>query len=90
MVLWGIGMGAQDSIMKAAVAEIIPPHKRGTSFGLFNTGFGVFWFLGSLAMGYLYDYSITALVAFSVTSQLIAFFLLWWLSGRAKALHHPK
>lgn len=90
MVLWGIGMGAQDSIMKAAVAEIIPPHKRGTSFGLFNTGFGVFWFLGSLAMGYLYDYSIIALVAFSVASQLIAFFLLWWLSGRAKALHHPK
>lgn len=84
MVLWGIGMGAQDSILKAAVAEIIPAHKRGTAFGLFNTGFGVFWFLGSLTLGYLYDYSIMTLVVFSVAAQLTAFILLWRLSSRKR------
>jgi MFS family permease len=76
MIVWGIGMGAQESILKAAVANLIPVYKRGTAFGVFNTGFGVFWFLGSLALGYLYDYSIPGLVAFSVIAQAIAVVIL--------------
>ncbi|HEY5393306.1 MAG TPA: MFS transporter, partial [Hanamia sp.] len=76
MIVWGIGMGAQESVLKAAVAELIPPYKRGTAFGVFNAGFGIFWFLGSVALGYLYDYSIHDLVAFSVITQGIAVLIL--------------
>ena len=77
MVLWGIGMGSLESIIKAALAEMVPRDRRATGFGLFNAGFGVFWFLGSAIMGFLYDFSLGALVAFSVTAQLLAipFFL---------------
>ena len=77
MVLWGIGMGALESIIKAALAEMVPRDRRATGFGLFNAGFGLFWFLGSALMGFLYDFSLGALVAFSVTAQLLAipFFL---------------
>jgi len=77
MVLWGIGMGALESIIKAALAEMVPRDRRATGFGLFNTGFGLFWLLGSALMGFLYDFSLGALVAFSVTVQLLAipFFL---------------
>ncbi|MGN6541512.1 MAG: MFS transporter [Ginsengibacter sp.] len=84
MIVWGIGMGAQESILKAAVAELIPTYKRGTAFGLFNTGFGIFWFLGSLALGYLYDYSIPWLIAFSVITQVIAVIILIILTYHAK------
>jgi len=76
MIVWGIGMGAQESILKAAVAELIPAYKRGTAFGLFNTGFGIFWFLGSLALGYLYDASINWLIVFSTGTQFIAVVIL--------------
>lgn len=76
MVVWGIGMGAQESIMKAMAAELIPPHKRGTGYGLFNTGFGLFWFAGSALMGYLYDFSVTALVIFSIAAQLVSVVLM--------------
>ena len=76
MIVWGVGMGAQESILKAAVAELIPAYKRGTAFGVFNAGFGVFWFLGSVALGYLYDFSIPLLVAFSMITQLIAIAIL--------------
>lgn len=72
MVLWGIGMGGQESIMRAAVAGMVSPDRRGSAYGIFNTGFGVAWFAGSALMGVLYDFSITALVAFSVLSQLAA------------------
>jgi MFS family permease len=77
MVLWGIGMGSLESIIKAALVEMVPRHRRATGFGLFNAGFGVFWLLGSALMGFLYDLSLGALVAFSVTAQLLAipFFL---------------
>jgi MFS family permease len=70
VALWGIGMGAQESIMRAAVAEMIPTDKRATAYGVFNTGYGVSWFLGSALMGVLYDVSIPSLIAFSMAAQL--------------------
>jgi MFS family permease len=70
MALWGVGMGAQESIMKAAVAEMVPSDRRGSAYGLFNFGYGSVWFLGSALMGFLYDRSLYALVAFSVVMQL--------------------
>lgn len=66
MALWGIGMGAQESIMRAAIAGMIPIERRGWAYGVFNTAYGAFWFLGSALIGILYDVSIPALVAFSV------------------------
>jgi predicted MFS family arabinose efflux permease len=72
MVLWGIGMGAQDSLLKAVLAGVVPVEKRSTAFGLFDTGFGIAWFLGSAAMGLLYDKSIPALILFSVVFQAAA------------------
>ncbi|MFA4903256.1 MAG: MFS transporter [Desulfobaccales bacterium] len=70
MVFWGIGMGAQESIIKAALAEMVPKDRRATGYGIFNTGFGLFWFLGSALMGILYDFSIGSLIFFSVVIQL--------------------
>ncbi len=82
MVLWGLGMGAQDSLLKSVVAGITPTDRRGTAFGIFDTGFGLAWFLGSLVMGLLYAYSIEAVVIFSVTLQL-ASLPFFYLAGRA-------
>lgn len=79
MVLWGIGMGAQESIMRAAVAGMVSADRRGAAYGTFHAGFGLCWFLGSAAMGWLYDASLPALIAFSVGAQLASvplFFLI--------------
>jgi predicted MFS family arabinose efflux permease len=80
MVLWGVGMGAQESILKAAVAGLVSVEKRGSAYGVFSSGFGLAWFLGSALMGILYDSSINALVIFSVAIQLVAIPLLWFVS----------
>jgi MFS family permease len=76
VVLWGLGMAAQESIVKAAITGMVGAGRRASAYGLFDTGFGVFWFLGSVVLGILYDRSITALVAFSVALQLAALPLL--------------
>jgi MFS family permease len=80
MTLWGVGMGAQESIMRAAIAEMVPTNRRGSAYGLFNTGFGVFWFLGSALMGILYDLSFPSMIAFSVTAQFVSVPLFLWIN----------
>jgi MFS family permease len=72
MILWGIGLGAQESIMRAVIAQLVPIEKRGVGYGIFNTFFGLFWFAGSFLLGFLYDFSILALVALSVTFQALS------------------
>jgi len=86
MALWGVGMGAQESIMRAAVAGMVPVARRGTAYGVFNTGYGLLWFAGSALMGVLYDVSLPALIAFSVLAQLLAVPLLFRVSRRREAL----
>jgi predicted MFS family arabinose efflux permease len=78
MSLWGIGMGAQNSLLKAVLTGVLAVAKRSTGFGLFYTGYGVAWFLGSAAMGFLYDRSILVLVIFSLVLQLFALPVFLW------------
>lgn len=72
VALWGVGMGAQESILKAAVTRMVPKSSRATGYGVFECAFGVFWFLGSWLMGVLYDANIGAMAAVSVAAQLAA------------------
>ena len=85
IVLWGIGMGAEDSIMKAAVSQIIPKSMRSSGFGIFETGIGIAWFLGSWLLGALYDFNPAYLVIVSMLAQILAiFFYLACIHRRAK------
>ena len=89
MILWGIGMGVQGSILKAVVADMIPPEKRATAFGLFDTVFGLSLFIGSAYLGYLYDRSIMAVVIFSMNMQLLSLiFLIVFIAWKKRNRSH--
>jgi MFS family permease len=72
LLLWGVGYAVQDTLLKALVAGMLPEGKRNLAFGLFYTGYGGGWLVGSVATGLLYKYSIPAVIAFAVTVQLSA------------------
>jgi MFS family permease len=72
MVFWGIGMSAQGSLFQAMLTGVIPRQKRGTAFGLFDTGYGIAWFIGSAVVGLLYEKSVFAVVMFLVILQVAA------------------
>lgn len=72
VALWGVGMGVQESALRATVAALTPAHRRGAAFGLFGTVYGVAWFVGSVLLGVLYEWSLTALVVVSMAAQIIA------------------
>ena len=72
MIIWGVSMGSQESIMRSSIAIMSTVKRRGSAYGIFNTIFGISWFAGSLLMGILYSFSIIDLVVFSVLIQLIS------------------
>jgi predicted MFS family arabinose efflux permease len=84
LALWTVGMGAQGSIMKALVAELVPAERRGSAYGILNSSYGLCWFLGSATMGWLYDHSLPHLVLFSVVAQLASLPFLFLIAGPKK------
>ena len=55
MALMGVVLGAHETVMRSAIADITPFSKRGIGFGIFNTIYGLSLLLGSFLMGWLYD-----------------------------------
>jgi len=72
VILWGIGMGALDSVIRAFVAELVPAEVRGEAYGLFNMCFGIAWFFGSVLMGIVYNYSVLGTILISAFSILLS------------------
>jgi predicted MFS family arabinose efflux permease len=83
MALWGVGMGAQESVMRAHVAVIAPKNRRATAFGLMNMSYGFAWFMGSACLGILYDTATpSAVAAVAALLQLSSLPVLYWLIRR--------
>jgi MFS family permease len=72
MACWGLGTGAQDSVMRATISRLAPQQRRGTAFGIMNAVYGVAWFAGSVLLGVLYDLSLLAVVLTSAVLQAAA------------------
>lgn len=76
MVIFGIVMGTHETVMRSAIADITPFYKRGTGFGIFNTGYGLALLIGSALMGFLYDLNQTGIIiAFICIVESISIFL---------------
>ncbi|PWK89724.1 MFS transporter [Fulvimonas soli] len=82
--VWGMGIGVHESIIPAAVAPMVPARRRASAFGLFTAGYGIFWFLGSAAIGLLYERSIAWTVAFCVVTQWLAVPVFLWVGRRVR------
>jgi MFS family permease len=65
-IIWGAAMGVHDSTMRAAVADFVPPHRRGAGYGTFTAIDGLAWLAGAAAIGLLYEHSTAAAAAFVV------------------------
>jgi MFS family permease len=85
MALWGAVMGVQETIMRAAIADLTPIRRRGLAYGIFNTAYGGAWFAGGLVIGILYEHSITSVIAFAVTMQIVALPILFILCSRSSS-----
>lgn len=74
-IVWGAAMGVHESTMRAAVADMVPAARRGVGYGTFTAAYGLAWLGGGTILGALYDYSIPALITFTVITQALALLL---------------
>jgi len=88
VALWGLGMGVHESIIPAAVAQMVPRQRRASAYGLFTAGYGIAWFAGSAVMGVLYDAWFPGLVIFAVAAELAAVPLLVSVRRRSTTAPH--
>lgn len=72
VILWGLGSGIQESIIPAAVGQMVSSDRRASGFGIFTAGYGIAWFLGSTIIGLLFGVSLPAVVAFSMVAEFSA------------------
>jgi MFS family permease len=54
-IIYGVYFGLSEGAEKALVADLVPPEKRGTAFGLYNLAFGITVFPASLLIGALWN-----------------------------------
>jgi MFS family permease len=74
-VVWGAAMGVHDSTMRAAVADLVPAHRRGAGYGTFTAVYGLAWLAGAALIGLLYEHGLGVTVAFVGTVQAVALVL---------------
>ena len=85
MIFFGIVMGTHEAIMRSAIADITPFNKRGTSYGIFNTGYGLALLVGSALMGRLYDLNQTEMImTFTCVVEAIAIILYFKMINRVR------
>lgn len=78
-VIFGLVLGMQESIYRAAVSEFAPLSSRGKAYGVFNTAYG----LGILVSGVIYGLMatlrppLTFIVLYAVLTQCFAVILLF-------------
>lgn len=87
VALWGLHMGFSQGLLMTLIADVAPPHLRGSAFGLFALIAGVIALLGNLAAGALWDSMgpQATFTAGAIVSLVCAgIVVLWTLKGRAK------
>lgn len=76
LVLFGIIMGMHETVMRSAIADVTPFHKRGIAYGIFNAAYGLALFIGASLMGFLYDLQqLPLLYLFTILSEILSLIL---------------
>jgi MFS family permease len=73
MIAFGIVIGTHETIMRSAIADITPYHKRGTGYGVFNSAYGFALLGGSALMGWFYDLNqVGLIIGFTCIAEVIS------------------
>lgn len=76
--IFGLVLGMQESIYRAAVADLVPLASRGKAYGIFNTLYGVGFLISGTIFGFFIDVKGLEFIAilYTLTAQILALMLL--------------
>lgn len=52
-LVWGAALGVHESTLRAAIADLVPSHRRGAGYGTFAAVYGTAWLGGAVLVGAL-------------------------------------
>lgn len=79
--LWGIVMGASETIMRASIADIVKPESLAIGYGLFGMIYGLSWGIGGFLITGLIAISPIYVALYILITQLASLILLFILTG---------
>ena len=72
-VFWGFTMGIIETIMRAAIADIVPAEARSMAYGIYSFGIGLGWAASGMLLAYLYQVeAIMGIIAFCAIMEAAA------------------
>jgi MFS family permease len=78
-LIFGVVYGMQESVYRAAVADLTPLGSRGTAYGIFHTMYGFGFLVSGTVFGIFIDGSMwNAAIPYSLLMQALAMLLLAW------------
>lgn len=79
ILIWAVVLGMQESVMRAALADLIPTERRGTAYGYFGTAIGLAALAGGVLTGALYQTSLPLLitVVVAIEALAVALYIVW-------------
>jgi len=83
-LIFGLVLGMQESIYRAAVADLAPLASRGRAYGIFNTAYGIGFLISGAVYGIFIDRKVPIflIAAYALLSQIVAIVLLLRSKGK--------
>ena len=75
-------MGIYETIMRAAVADLVEPEARAYAYGIYGLIFGASWMVGNIILGFLYNYGPAATAVYTVILEAVSITILIMLLAR--------
>jgi MFS family permease len=77
-VFFGMVLGMQESIYRAAVSDLTGIEKRGTAYGIFNTAYGLGLLFGGFVYGFFMDAKVAIILvaAYAISMQTVSLLFL--------------
>jgi MFS family permease len=84
VLVWGLATGIQDSTVKAYVADLVPPGRRASAYGVFAAVQGIGALAGGALAGALVEGNVRLLGLTIAALQVAAFAILWRITSRSR------
>jgi MFS family permease len=76
VLFYGIIIGCHETVLRAAIADVISSGKRGFAYGIFNSIYGFGFLVSGWIIGFLYEKSINQIYFYIIITEIISLFFI--------------
>ncbi len=80
--IWGIVMGMYETVMRAAIADLVKAERRAYAYGIFGLTMGSSWMIGNIVLGFLYQFYKYMVPCYVLVMEVLSALLLIKIIGK--------